>query len=221
MYHFPNPVVEQEQRDTDFHFPMNDGYLGDLGSPPMFSEHTNPVMSTSIVQQKQFSGRVDEGNYKYVLRSTPVQSFSQRRSSMPDWIVFIKPYPQAGQRVITFRRETHVALDIFPNQLPTQPPAGCSGIKIPSTRSVKNCADSTGKILLELRIHVYGATTKKRYETGCENCEKREKKTKGTLGLLDFHAQRNVIEPTDGKIRVDFGFCCYPKCHKLGDTEYL
>jgi len=47
----------------------------------LYTEDTNPAMPTSIPQQKQFSGSLDEGNFGYVLRSTPVQSFSQRRSS--------------------------------------------------------------------------------------------------------------------------------------------
>ena len=140
---------------------------------------------------------------------------------MPDWIVFIKPHPLRGEQVITFRRETHVALDIIFERLPSQLPPECSGIMIPSTRSVKNSVDKQGKTLLELRIQVYGATTRKRYDTICENCEKREKKTNKTPSLIDFHAQSDVIEPKDGKIRVDFSFCCYPKCHKLGDTEYV
>ena len=140
---------------------------------------------------------------------------------MPDWIVYIKPHPQRGEDVITFRRETHVALDIILERLPSQIPPKFTGVKIPSTRSVKNSVDTTGKTLLGLRIHVYGATTKKSYETVCENCEKRVGNNHGAPSLIDFHAQYDAIEPKDGKIRVDFSFCCYPKCHKLGDTEYL
>ena len=96
-----------------------------------------------------------------------------------------------------------------------------NGIKIPATASVKNFADTTGKALLEFRIRLYGATTKKLYEFVCENCRKREGKTRGTPSLIDFKAEHNMIEAKDGKIRVEFSFCCYPKCHKLGDTEYL
>lgn len=140
---------------------------------------------------------------------------------MPDWIAFLKPHPQPGEHFITFRRETHVAFDVILERLPSQLPRECSGVKIPPTRSVKHVADMTSETLLELRIHVYGATTKKSYETVCENCEKREKRTTGVPSLIDFHAKYDIIEPKDGKIRVDFSFCCYPKCHKLGDTEYL
>jgi hypothetical protein len=100
---------------------------------------------------------------------------------MPDWIALVKPSPPAGENVITLRRETHVALDIILERLPRQPPGGCSGIKIPATASVRNYADATGKTLLEFRIHVYGATSKKRYETVCANCEKREGKRRREL----------------------------------------
>ena len=96
-----------------------------------------------------------------------------------------------------------------------------TGIKIPSTGSVKNYADTTSNNLLDFRIRLYGATTKRRYETVCTSCEKREGKKKGTPSLVDFHAEGEVIELKDGKIRVQFSFCCYPKCHNLGDTEYL
>jgi hypothetical protein len=140
---------------------------------------------------------------------------------MPDWMVLVKPHQQERQNVITLRRETHVVLDISLDRIPRQLPVDCSGIKIPATNSVKKYGYATGKTLLEFRIHLYGATTKRRYETICANCEKREGKKKGTPSLIDFHAECDIIDPEDGRIRVDFNFCCYPKCHKLGATEYL
>ena len=84
-----------------------------------------------------------------------------------------------------------------------------------------NHADPTGKSLLEFRIHLYGATTNQHYETVCQSCEKREGKRKGTPSLIDFHARNDIIEPKDGKIRIGFTFCCYPKDHLLGDSGYL
>ena len=140
---------------------------------------------------------------------------------MSDWITLIKPLPPAREHVITLRRETHVALDITLKRLPRQLPAGCSAIKIPATGSVKNYASTTGKTLLVCCIHVYGATTKRRYETLCRSCEKREGKRKGPLNLIDFHAEHDIIEPKDAKIRIAFTFCCYPKHRRLGDTEFL
>jgi hypothetical protein len=121
--------------------------------------------------------------------------------------------------VITVRRETHVALDIVLERLPTQPPGGCSGVKIPSTASVRNFGETAGKNLLEFRIHVSSATSQRRYDKVCANCEKREGKKKGTPSLIDFVATHDVIEQRDGKLRVEFIFCCYPKCHQ--DTAYL
>ena len=141
---------------------------------------------------------------------------------MPNWITLIKPHPQVvGDNVITLRREAHVVLDIMFEQLPRPPPAFCSGIKIPATGSVKNYAVAVGKTLLEFRIRLYGAKTKRRYETVCSNCEKREGKKKGTPSMIDFHAASEVIEPKDGRIRVEFSFCCYPKCHRSGDSAYM
>jgi hypothetical protein len=142
-------------------------------------------------------------------------------SSMPDWITLIKPVPLAGESVITMRRETHVALIINFEQLPIQPPPGCHGIKIPPTSSVKNYADTTGKVLLELRIRLYGVTTKRYYETVCERCERRQGKKKGIPSLIDFHAESEIIELKGEKIPVEFTFCCYSKDHQLGDKEYL
>jgi hypothetical protein len=126
-----------------------------------------------------------------------------------------------GESVITFRRETHVALEITIGWLPGQLSAECSGIKIPATNCVKNYADPTGKNLLTFRIHIYGATTKQRYDTVCANCEKREGRKKGTPSLVDFHAERDIIEPKGGKLRVEFSLCCYPKCRQSGDSSYL
>lgn len=97
----------------------------------------------------------------------------------------------------------------------------CNGIKVPATASVKNCAVTTDKTLLECRIRLHGATTKALYESVCENCQKRVGKRRGTPSLIDFKAECDTIVPKNGKIRVEFNFCCYPKCHKLGDTEYL
>ena len=140
---------------------------------------------------------------------------------MPDWITLIKPLPPAGEHVITLRRKAHVALDLTLKRLPRQLPIGCTGIRIPATGSVKNYASTTGKNLLALHIRVYGATTNLRYETVCSSCEKREGRRKGTPSLIDFYAEREVLKPKDGKVRVEFSFCCYPKDHRLGDNEYL
>ena len=140
---------------------------------------------------------------------------------MPEWITLLKPLPPLGESVITLRREKHVALAINFEQLPIPPAPGCNGIKIPATGSVRNYADMTGKILLEFRIRLYGATTGRYYDTVCARCERRQGKKKGVPGLIDFHAEREIIEPKGGKIPVEFTFCCYPKDHQLGDTEYL
>jgi hypothetical protein len=96
-----------------------------------------------------------------------------------------------------------------------------SGIKIPATGSVKNYADTAGKVLLEFRINLYGATTKRRYNSVCTHCKKREGSKKGILSVIDFKTETDMIAPKDGKIRIDFVFCCYPKDHRLGDVEYL
>jgi hypothetical protein len=141
---------------------------------------------------------------------------------MPSWVALIKPLPvQAGENVTTLRRDSHVALEVIHAHLPVGSLEGCNGIRIPATSSVKNFADTTGKTFLEFRIRLYGATTKKLYETVCENCQKREGKRRGTPSLIDFKAEYDIIEEKDGKLRVEFSFCCYPRCHKLGDTEYL
>ena len=157
------------------------------------------------------------------VRSTlsSVQSLSQYSSSITGWIALIKPLPQPEDRVITIRRETHVTLDINFEQISMQLSTVCDGIKIPATGSVKNYADTTGKFLLEFRINLYGATTKQRYINVCEKCEKREGKKKGTPDLIDFKTETDMILPKDGKIRIVFVFCCYPKDHRLGDVEYL
>ena len=84
-----------------------------------------------------------------------------------------------------------------------------------------NYADPTGENLLEFRIHLYGATTKRRYETVCPVCERREGSRKGAPSLIDFHAESDIIKPRDGKFRIEFTFCCYPKDHQLEDSEYL
>ena len=140
---------------------------------------------------------------------------------MPNWVALIKPLPPAGENVITLRRDSYFALEIILAHLPMGSLAECNGIKVPATASVKNIADSTGKTFLEFRIRLYGATTKEVYEFVCENCQKREGKRRGAPGMIDFKAEYEAIEPKDGKMRVEFRFCCYPKCHKLGDTEFL
>ena len=107
------------------------------------------------------------------------------RSSMPDWITLVKPSPMAGESVIAMRRETHVIFDITLERLPRQPAGGCSGIKIPPTPSVRNIVDTTGKAFLEFRIHVSGATSKRRRETVYASCEMREVGKKGTAHFID------------------------------------
>ena len=165
----------------------------------------------------------DEADMRYVLCAPLVStSFKQwSGSSLPHWIVLIKPLPWSGGSVIKLRRESHVALEIIPEHLPGPLPAGFGGIKIPPTSSVLNSSETANRVVLEFRIHLYGATTKRRYENVCPSCEKREGKKKGTPSLIDFHAERDIIEPKGGKIRIEFTFCCYPKDHRLGDMGYL
>jgi len=89
---------------------------------------------------------------------------------------------------------------------------------------VKNCADTAGKTLLEFRIRLYGATTKRLYEHVCTSCQKRKGMRRGIPSLIDFKTDSDMIEPKDpkdGSMRVEFVFCCYPKHHRLGDVEYL
>jgi len=163
----------------------------------------------------------DKGNIGCVLLYTSVEHFSQCRSSIPHWITFIKPRPQAGENVITLLRDNHLALDIVLEYLPGTLPAGYNGIKVHATASVKNCADTSGVTLLEFRIPLYGAITKQRYEFVCAGCQRREGKRRGTHDLVDFKIDGNIIEPKDGSIRTEFVFCCYPQHHGLGDAEYL
>ena len=89
---------------------------------------------------------------------------------------------------------------------------------------MKNCADTAGKTLLEFRIRLYGATTKRLYEHVCTSCQKRKGLRRGIPSLIDFKTDSDMIEPKDpkdGSMRVEFVFCCYPKHHRLGDVEYL
>ena len=188
---------------------------------PMDAPLTNSGSLGPSTTPNALSMGQDNENVGCVLPSTSVQPFSQWRSSTPKWITLIKPRPQDGEKVITLRRDNHLALDIILEHLPKRLPAGCNGIKVPATGSVRNCADTTGKTLLEFRIRLYGATTQQLYELVCENCQKREGKRRGTPGLIDFKTESDMIEPKDGNIRVEFVFCCYPKDHRLGDTEYL
>src|SRR5258706_5984707 len=140
---------------------------------------------------------------------------------MPSWVVLIKTLPLAGGNVINLRRDSNFALEIILAHLPMGSLEECNGIKVPATASVKNFADTTGKTCLEFRIRLYGATTKELYELVCKNCQERMGKRRGTPSLIDFKAEYDMIEPKNGKIRVEFSFCCYPKCHRQGDTEYL
>jgi hypothetical protein len=180
-----------------------------------------PVNGTLEIPIPPLAPNEDEPNVGCVPHSTSVQSFPQYFSSIPGWITLIKPRPSEGETRIQVRRETHIALEIIFGQLPKELPAGCNGIKILPTGSVKNYADTNGKTLLEFRIRVYGATTKQLYETVCTSCQDREGKKKGTPSLIDFCAKQDIIEPKDGKVRVEFQFCCYAKDHRSGDTDYL
>ena len=140
---------------------------------------------------------------------------------MPNWVALTKTLSVRAGDVITLRRDSHFALELILAHLPMGSLEVCDGIKIPATTSVKNLADTTGKTLLEFRIRLHGANTKTLYEFICETCQKREGKRRGTPSLVDFKAEYDIIEPKDGIIRVEFSFCCYPRCRKLGDTEYL
>lgn len=153
------------------------------------------------------------------LHSISPQPLSEQHSSIPDWINLLRPLPKVGENVITIRRETHVVLDIIFDQLPRKPPTGCRGIRIPATGGVKNLSEPTAEVLVGFRICVYGTTTGQPYHTVCASCGKREGKRKGTPSLIDFHAEQDTITAKDGKVRVDFNFCCYPKCNQ--EDSYL
>jgi hypothetical protein len=102
-------------------------------------------------------------------------------SSVPNWITLIKPRPQDGEKVITLRRDNHLALDIILEHLPGNSLEGCNGIKVPATASVRNCANTTGKNLLECRIYLYGATTKRQYTHVCAKDARSERESGGVL----------------------------------------
>ena len=140
---------------------------------------------------------------------------------MLNWITLIEPRPREGENIVSLRLGRRIALDVDFQKGPIPPLPACSGIKIPTTKSVENYADTTGETLLKLCIHVYGATTQRRYETVCTSCEKRVGKQNGIPSLVDSHSSRETVRLKNGKVRVQFGLCCSPKCHKLGDTEYL
>jgi ankyrin repeat protein len=216
-----------EQRSL-VHLSVVDGFKanenGKAGWANSSSHGENPELRTLFFRLARLLALPlgqDEGNVGCVPTPTSIQYLSQQSCSMPDWIAFIKPLPPAGETVIKLRRETRIALDIITGRLPMESPTRCSGIKILPTGSVKNCAETAGTKLVEFGIRVYGGTTKQRYETVCARCENREGKKKGTPSLIDFHAECDVIEPIDGKVRVEFTFCCDPKDHGLGDNDYL
>ena len=140
---------------------------------------------------------------------------------MSDWITLIKPLPQANENVIMLIQETLVTLDINFDQILMKSSIKYSGIKIPATASVRNDTNPTGRTLLEFRVHLYGATTQRLYESMCASCEEKYGKRKGIPSLIDFKAEGNVISPKDGKIRIEFVFCCHPEDHQGGDREYL
>ena len=217
LHSIPEPIAN----NGDMTFLTNDRASQMQSTAPMGVPLANSGLLSSTPTPNELSLGQEERTVRCVLPSTSAQHFSQWRSSMPKWITFIKPRPQDGEKVITLRRDNHLALDIILEHLPKRPPAGCNGIKVPATGSVRNCANTTGKTLLEFHIRLYGATTQKLYELVCASCQKREGKRRGTPGLIDFKTDSDMVEPKDGKIRVEFVFCCYPKDHRLGDTEYL
>jgi hypothetical protein len=165
-------------------------------------------------------------NVGCVLPFTSVHSFSQWHSSIPDWLTLVKARPQDGENVVTLHRDNQLALDFNQQHLPGRAPAGCTGIKVLATGSVKNCANTTGNTMLEFRIRLHGATTKQLSEHVCtvHSLSEARGKTGGVPGLIDFKTDSGMIErmdPEDGSMRVGFVFCCYPKDYRLGDTEYL
>lgn len=42
-----------------------------------------------------------------------------------------------------------------------------------------------------------------------------KEKKNGTTNLIEFKAGSDMIEPKEGKTRVEFVFYCYPKDHRL------
>jgi hypothetical protein len=148
------------------------------------------------------------------LPSTSVQSFSQWRSSMPDWIT--KSSPQARENVITLRRDKRLAFNIVLEHPTRKPPLGCNRVKVDASV----CADTTSNTTLKFHIHLHYPTTKKRYELVCSSRQRREGKWREIPGLISFKTDGNMVEPKDRKIRAEFDFCCYPTGHRLGDTGY-
>ena len=220
------PPIVPIQRHSEAITSSNDSSLTNNEAPASerYTHDDNPrAISPPPNVNESLNSDHNESDIRYVLCvalvSTAFKQYST--SSLPQWIVLIKPLPWSGGNAIKLRRESHVALDIIPDRLPGPLPAGFGGIKIPATSSVVNLSETANKTLLELHIHLYGATTKRRYEKMCPSCEKREGKKKGIPSLIDFHAARDIIEPKGGKIRVEFTFCCYPKDHRLGDKEYM
>ena len=144
-------------------------------------------------------------------------------TSLPGWLSRVQPRNE-GQ-IITVRRECKVILDINMRGLPDPPsqqPVTWRGLVVPSTAGVRTDNYRGEQDVLHLSVRVFGADTRREYNSVCKACNKREGKKKGTPSLVDFHAVSDVIKASeDGLVRVKFQFSCYPKHQNENESAFL
>jgi len=97
-----------------------------------------------------------------------------------------------------------------------------TGLKIPSTLSVKNRGNTSAHKLLTLQILAFGADSDLQYDSICVDCRRTENRP-GALSLIDFHSKSDVVLPknNDGSsIFISFTLHCYPKHYNNNDSGY-
>ena len=140
-------------------------------------------------------------------------------TSLPGWLSRVIPQPK--RQIITVRRESSVTLDINMRGLPYLPGQLVTwrGLVVPSTPGVKTEVYRGEQDVLHLSVRVFGADTRREYNSPCEACVRW---VGWTPRLIDFRAISDVIKASeDGLVRVRFHFSCYPEHQNENEGAYL
>ena len=126
---------------------------------------------------------------------------------------------------IEHRRDVCVELEISVSSEPSEPsvvdvdgPGYC--VRVPKTKSVKGLGSHDERFVLDLKLEVRSATTRRLLEYVCRACTPNDSPPSAPPSIVDFSSPENLIKVKRSKALVRFRLPCLSGHHGDTDGEY-
>ena len=162
--------------------------------------HLNPLANSHTLIVTEYAFQIRRGTNLCSPSTRP--TFHVELTMYPNRPVV--PVMISGLSVVQQRRDVAAWLTL---DVPTHNTKLWSYVRISRTPSVKiHKEDPAGAKVLYIDVVVSGATKHTEYTEACRNCKER----RGAGPMIDFRSKYDIIEVTNGRVRLHFVFCCYP-----------